>query len=426
MKDATDECKEKLFKKSDEGSSSSEEEVVITKDLTKFQKRALQELKKLLQDALDNNKITSIESDHNATMWGVPLLGDKRSDSIILKFLKATNFDVLDSYTMIKNTLLWRKEVAIDSLLGEDVGDDYDNVMFNHGYDKEGYPVWYLVLEDNHSLITASDEQSLRKFLRWLIQFAERNMRKLDFSTNCKNSYMLVIDLKSSTWFGNRDLYRVIYKFLQILQDYYPEFVTKQLWINVSWWYRYIFRAYSMVLDVWSTNETGTIAFSGQTKAIETLFKYISPAQVPVKYGGLSTDNEQDSDQPPITDDIVSDVTIKRASTHRLEYSVAKACYVLWKLRVISWDVIYDAKFVPEMEGSYITNISTPRKLTSSYKPVISEGFRVSEPGKLVLTIHNTSSKKKQLLARVHIGSSSSAYDQDEPSLRRWLVESDE
>lgn len=98
---------------------------------------------------------------------------------------------------------------------------------------------------------------------------------------------------------------------------------------------------------------------------------------------------------------------------------------MLWELRVIGWDVIYDAKFVPDMKGSYITNISRPRKLTTSDGLVISEGFRVNEPGKLILTVHNTSSTKKKLLTRVRVLSSGLSIEH-EPSLRGWLVQSDE
>lgn len=219
----------------EDGSSSSKEEVERSSELTESQTKALLELKKLVQDAYDKDQRRTSFEGNPTKIWGVPLLGDKRSDIIILKFLKSRNFEVLGAFGMIKNTLRWRDEVGIESLLEEDenLGNDYNNVMFIHGYDKEGYPVWYLVLEDvlndNLSQITSSDEQKQRIFLRWLIQFVEKNIRKLDFTTNGKNSFMLVIDLKRLTWYGNRDLYKVIHKFLQVLHDNYPEFVAKQV-----------------------------------------------------------------------------------------------------------------------------------------------------------------------------------------------------
>uniref|UniRef100_A0A803KZZ3 CRAL-TRIO domain-containing protein n=1 Tax=Chenopodium quinoa TaxID=63459 RepID=A0A803KZZ3_CHEQI len=415
---------EGVCEKSGETSSSKEEFRVVIK-LTEYQKKALHDLKSLIKNDPGDDLFCSFEGSH-ATIWGVPLLGHTKSDSVILKFLKARNFEVFDAYAMIMNTLLWRDEVGIELLLQDDVGiHDNKSVMFTHGYDKEGYPVWYLVLEDvlvnNRSQITSYDDQEGRKFFRWLIQFTEKNVRKIVCSTRGQNSILLVIDLKSLTRYGNRDLYKVIYKYLQMLSDYYPEFVAKQLWINVAWWYRNYCRVYSMVFDAWSTNQ---VVFSGQTKTIETLFTYISPVQVPVKYGGLSRDNEQDFHQSS-TDDISPDVTINPSATQRLEFHFTKPCKVIWDLRMISWDAVYEAKFEPDSKESYTTAISRPRKLTANDEPVISEGFSVDEPGKLVLAICNISSKKKKLLTRVRVVSSE-MNTEPEASLRGWLVQSDD
>ncbi|KAJ6296866.1 hypothetical protein OIU78_022570 [Salix suchowensis] len=58
------------------------------------------------------------------SIWGIPLLADDRSDVILLKFLRARDFKVKDAFTMLKNTIRWRKEVGIDELLEEDLGCD--------------------------------------------------------------------------------------------------------------------------------------------------------------------------------------------------------------------------------------------------------------------------------------------------------------
>uniref|UniRef100_A0A803M518 CRAL/TRIO N-terminal domain-containing protein n=1 Tax=Chenopodium quinoa TaxID=63459 RepID=A0A803M518_CHEQI len=391
---------EDVCEKSGETSSSREEFRVASK-LTEYQKKALHDLKSLIQNGPGNDQVSSFEGYH-ATIWGVPLLGDNRSDTIILKFLKAKNFEVFDAYAMIRNTLLWRNEVGIELLLQDDVGiHDNKSVMFTHGYDKEGYPVWYLVLEDvlinNRSQITLYDVQEGRNFFRWLIKFTEKNIRKIVCSTRGDDSILLVIDLKSLTRYGNRDLYKVIYKYLQMLSDYYPEFVAKQ----------FLSLLYLIMIPVFDAHN-----------------RYISPAQVPVKYGGLSRDNEQDFHQSS-SNDVSPNVTISPSGTQRLEFHFTKPCNVLWDLRMISWDAIYEAKFEPDSKESYITAISRPRKLTANDEPVISEGFSADEPGKLVLTIRNTSSKKKKLLTRVRVVSSD-LNTEPEASLRGWLVQSDD
>ncbi|KAF4350660.1 hypothetical protein F8388_015845 [Cannabis sativa] len=46
-------------------------------------------------------------------MWGVPLLADDRSDVILLKFLRARDYKVKEAFTMLKNTVMWRREIYV-------------------------------------------------------------------------------------------------------------------------------------------------------------------------------------------------------------------------------------------------------------------------------------------------------------------------
>lgn len=60
----------------------------------------------------------------------------------------------------------------------------------------------------------------------------------------------------------------------------------------------------------------------------------------------------------------------------------------------------YGAEFVPSAEDGYTVIVSKTRKIISSDDPVISDTFKIGEPGKVVLTIDNQTSKKKKLLYR--------------------------
>ncbi|KAH9618132.1 hypothetical protein KSS87_005799 [Heliosperma pusillum] len=153
--------------------------------------------------------------------------------------------------------------------------------------------------------------------------------------------------------------------------------------------------------------------------------RYISPSQVPIRYGGLSIDDDQGSSRFSI-DEPISEASINPDGKHALEFNFAEECDVHWDLRVINWDIIYQAEFVPIVKGRYITVISKPRKLTATDRPIISDSFRVSESGKLVLTVHNTNSKKKKLLARVRVVPTHGSTVEDEASLRGWLAQPDE
>lgn len=167
------------------------------------------------------------------SIWGLPLLADDRSDVILLKFLRARDFKVKDAFTMLKNTISWRKKFGIDEWIEQDLGGDLEKVVFMHGFDKEGHPVCYNVFGEfqNKELYqkTFYDEEKRQRFLRWRIQFLERSIRKLDFTPGGISTIVQVNDLKNSPGPAKRELRQATRQALQLLQDNYPEFVAKQV-----------------------------------------------------------------------------------------------------------------------------------------------------------------------------------------------------
>ncbi|QCD89046.1 patellin-3-like [Vigna unguiculata] len=330
-------------------------------------------------------------------IWGIPLLADERSDVILLKFLRARDFKVKDAFTMLKNTVRWRKEFGIDALVLEDFGTDWDKVVFTEGHDKQGHPVCYNVFGEfeNKDLYnkTFSDEEKRNKFIRWRIQVLEKSVRSLDFSPTAISTIVQVNDLKNSPGLGKSNLRQATNQALQLLQDNYPEFVAKQIFINVPWWYL----AFSRMISPFFTQRTKSkFVFAGPSKSAETLFKYIAPELVPIQYGGLSREGEQEF----TTADPVTEVTIKPATKHAVEFPVSEKSHLVWEIRVVGWDVSYQAEFVPSAEDGYTVIVQKNRKIAPADESVISNGFKIGEAGKVVLTIDNQTSKKKKLLYR--------------------------
>ncbi|KAK4840567.1 hypothetical protein QYF36_012533 [Acer negundo] len=350
-------------------------------------------------------KLSKLEADEKVSIWGIPLLVDERSDVILLKFLRARDFKVKESFSMLKNTIKWRKEFGIEELVDEDLGDDLKKVVFMHGFDKHGHPVCYNVYGEfqNKELYqhAFSDEAKRERFLRWRIQFLERSIRKLDFTPGGISTIVQVNDLKNSPGLGKWELRQATKHALQLLQDNYPEFVAKQVFINVPWWYLAVNRMISPFL---TQRTRSKFVFAGPSKSAETLFRYVAAEQVPVKYGGLSKDGEIFE-----ATDAVTEITVKAAAKHTVEFPVTEACHLSWEVRVVGWDVKYGAEFVPSSEESYTVIIQKPRKVGSSEEAVVCDSFKIGEAGKVVLTIENPTSKKKKLFYRSKTKPNSSA-----------------
>ncbi|KAL2497411.1 Patellin-3 [Abeliophyllum distichum] len=396
-------------KKAPESMVSFKEESNKLSDLSDFEQKALEELKFLVREALNTGAFAlASPSDtsnltEEASIWGVPLLKDDRSDVILLKFLRARDFKVKESFTMLKNTIKWRKEFNVDELIKEDLGDDLEKVVFMHGHDKDGHPVCYNVYGEfqNKELYakTFADEEKRMKFLRWRIQFLERSIRKLDFTPGGINTIFQISDLKNSPGPGKRELRIATKQALQILQDNYPEFVAKQVFINVPWWY---LAFYTMMSPFLTQRTKSKFVFASPSKTAETLFKYISPEQVPIQYGGLSVDFCECN--PVFTvDDPATEITVKPATKQTVEIIVNEKCIIVWELRVVSWEVSYSAEYVPNTERGYIVIIQKTRKMAPTDEPVISNSYKISELGKILLTVNNPTAKKKKLLYRFKV-----------------------
>ncbi|KAL0365794.1 UNVERIFIED_CONTAM: Patellin-5 [Sesamum radiatum] len=305
-----------------------------------------------------------------------------------------------EAFAMLKSVVAWRKEFKIDELLEEEgIGEGLEKVVYIHGLDKEGHPVCYNAFgefQDKELYSnTFSDAEKRAKFLRWYIQFLEKNIRKLDFSPDGTCTIVQVTDLKNSPGLilFKKELRQATNQALQLLQDNYPEFVAKQVFINVPWWYV----AYNRMISPFLTQRTKSkFVFAGPTRTAETLFKYIAPEQVPVQYGGLSKEGEHKF----TTADAATEETIKPTSKHTIELPITEAGTLVWEVRVAGWDVSYGAEFVPSNEEGYTWIVQKSRKIGAADEQVVGCTFKIGEAGKVVLTFDNQTSKKKKLLYR--------------------------
>ncbi|CAA0330633.1 unnamed protein product [Arabidopsis thaliana] len=327
------------------------------------------------------------------SIWGVPLLQDERSDVILTKFLRARDFKVKEALTMLKNTVQWRKENKIDELVesGEEVS-EFEKMVFAHGVDKEGHVVIYSSYGEFQNKELFSDKEKLNKFLSWRIQLQEKCVRAIDFSNpEAKSSFVFVSDFRNAPGLGKRALWQFIRRAVKQFEDNYPEFAAKELFINVPWWYIPYYKTFGSIIT--SPRTRSKMVLAGPSKSADTIFKYIAPEQVPVKYGGLSKDT-------PLTEETITEAIVKPAANYTIELPASEACTLSWELRVLGADVSYGAQFEPTTEGSYAVIVSKTRKIGSTDEPVITDSFKVGEPGKIVITIDNQTSKKKKVLYR--------------------------
>lgn len=341
------------------------------------------------------------EVDTEIALWGVPLLpskGAEGTDVILLKFLRARDLKVDDAFAMLKKTLKWRKGWKMDSILDEDLGTDLASVAYMDGIDREGHPVCYnnFGAFDDEELYqkTFGSEENREKFLRWRFQLMEKGIQKLNFKPAGVSSLLQINDLKNCRGPLKKELRVATKQAIALLQDNYPELVAKNILINVPFWYY----AFNALLSPFLTQRTKSkFVVIRPSKVTETLLKYIPAEEIPVQYGGFKRENDFDFS---MQDGFVSELIVKSGSTRTIEIPTPDVGpTTIWDLTVLGWEIKYKEEFVPSDEGSYTVIIQKGKKISSNEAP-IRNSFRNNEPGNVVLTIANGSSKKKRILYR--------------------------
>ncbi|CAJ1963038.1 unnamed protein product [Sphenostylis stenocarpa] len=414
-----------------EKSSSYKEESNFLSDLKEFERKALNEFKAKLEEAILGNTLfekeepkkeasaeneaeekeegKSVEVEEKGLcLWDVPLLPSKGAegvDVVLLKFLRAREFKVSDAFEMLKKTLKWRKESKIDSLVDEDFGSDLASAAYMNGVDHEGHPVCYNIFGafESEELYqkTFGTEERRSEFLRWRSQMMEKGIQKLNLKPGGVSSLLQINDLKNSPGPSKKELRIATKQTVAMLQDNYPEMVAKNIFINVPFWYY----ALNALLSPFLTQRTKSkIVVARPNKVTETLNKYIPIEEIPVEYGGFKRENDAEFSSQ---DGAVSELILKAGSTATIDIPVLEVGHkVCWDLTVLGWEVSYKEEFVPSDEGSYTVIVQKGKKMGSQEGPVRNT-FRNNEAGKVVLTIENNSNKKKRVLYRYKTDKSS-------------------
>nr|XP_028959368.1 patellin-4-like [Malus domestica] len=395
--------------KEKEGSKEIEEKLVVKEEKQYGDKPSKQEdeenaekaeegLKENNNEAIDQDRKLDV-IDKDITIWGVPLLpskGDSGTDVILLKFLRAREFDVYDAFEMLRNTLQWRKDNKVDSILDEEFGDDLGSIGCMNGVGREGHPVCYsnfkLLGDEGVYDKILGTEKNRDMFIRRRVQLMEKAIQKLDFKPGGVSSILLVNDLKDMPGPSKKELRHATKQVVGILQDNYPEFVARNIFINVPFWY-YALSATSAVLLPFLTPRTNSkVVFARPSRVTEILLKYIAAEELPVHYGGLKREDEFDFS----TEDASAEITVYQSSSETVQIPVPEAGTTLkWEITVLGWEVHYKEEFFPTDEGSYGIIIQKGRRL-SAQEGSLRNSFSNNEPGNVLLTIENGSLMKKK------------------------------
>ena len=236
----------------------------------------------------NNSSTTSLQSTASAIsihpvadeLWIQAGTGDL--DGLLLRFLRARKWILIDAFVMAVDTLKWRRSFGVRHLLVE--GEEaVKRDLFSSGksffwnVDRQGRPVVILTgrLHDKNA-------QSLEDTLKHTVLNMEIGRRLFGDGVE---TVLVIFDLQSA---GLASLDMASMQFMiQCFQSYYPESLGRILILNAPWIFWGFWRVLKTFLD---PVVAGKIQFVDEQRAAEQLAEHIEPSRLLRQFpGGQST-----------------------------------------------------------------------------------------------------------------------------------------
>ncbi|KAJ3087482.1 Non-classical phosphatidylinositol transfer protein (PITP) [Quaeritorhiza haematococci] len=304
---------------------------------------SLEEFRKKAAELITEAKL----EDKWMDLWGVSMRNlnseaplTKPQTVILLKFLRAREFDIQKAGDMLTGTLKWRAEFDTISLMNETFGKEFDAFGRIYGKDKNGSPVTY-----NFYSGAAQDDivGQMDKFLRWRVQLMEKAISLLDFENGIE-TVTQVHDYSQTSFFMGNKMKAVTKQVIDIFQNHYPEFLSAKFFLGVPTIMEYLFSVMSAFVSA-RTRSKFKMVRRGKGRA--ALLEQIEPDQLPPEYNGFEEITEgveavaisSSADKRRSSAADIKRVTIKAGGSEIVQLPVKEGDLVNWEYTTLSLDI---------------------------------------------------------------------------------------
>ncbi|KAI4630484.1 hypothetical protein J4E80_001420 [Alternaria sp. BMP 0032] len=158
-----------------------------------------------------------------------PISDDERmwlTRECLLRYLRATKWNLPQAIQRLRSTLVWRREYGTDRFTAEYISEENETgkqVLL--GFDNEGRPCLYLLPQNQNTKETP-------KRVEHLVYMLERT---IDLHPPGQESLALLIDFRN-TGAGGTPSMGIAKQVLDILQNHYPERLGRALLTHLPWY----------------------------------------------------------------------------------------------------------------------------------------------------------------------------------------------
>ncbi|KAI9140808.1 CRAL-TRIO domain-containing protein [Paraphysoderma sedebokerense] len=212
------------------------------------------------------------------TFW--LFIHQEHPSAVVLKFLRARNFDVSKAVPMLLKAFYWRTEANILHTLEKGETNMPQELLsgkvITHKFDKLGRPVLYVNVAQH--IKGANTNEELVAHLKLTTETTPLMLQHpVDQGT-------LVFNMEG---IGPKNMDLVFTKnFIQLLDNYYPESLGQGLILNAPWLFNGFWRLIRPLLNPVIQSKIQFISNS-------ELSNFIDPSNIPVSFGGKDSDEYQ-------------------------------------------------------------------------------------------------------------------------------------
>ncbi|KAG2436470.1 hypothetical protein HXX76_006772 [Chlamydomonas incerta] len=204
---------------------------------------------------------------------------------VLLKFLRARQWNAAAAATMLVNCLRWRRDFDVAGLSLETFPPQLAAAGQLTGHDRAGNPVTYNYYGTGVDLnAVMGSPGGVATFVRWRVRLMEQAVALLDFERGVEHVTQVHDYGGASLFRMDAGVKAASREIIRLFQDNYPELLSAKLFLNVPRVMEFLFGVFSGLADA-ATRSKFTMA--SPSRAASVLFTYVDPVQVPARFGGF-------------------------------------------------------------------------------------------------------------------------------------------
>ncbi|XP_035213838.1 SEC14-like protein 2 isoform X2 [Stegodyphus dumicola] len=227
------------------------------------------------------------------------VLTPKHTDAILLKWLRARNFNLKKCELLFRQNLWGRAVYKIDTLrsnfIKQEVAEKYEFTSYL-GAAKDGTPLRYIALGrgDFYGFLMSMSTFDILLYCTYLIEHdVQRTIEQTEKVGREINEITYIFDLEyfSVHQYAHASVIELGLDMVKNVQDYYPEIWKNILAVNVPFFF---YQAFNILRPILSNTLLQNIRVASKEATPELLLEYVDPEVLPAFLGGQRVDSKDD------------------------------------------------------------------------------------------------------------------------------------